>query len=214
MIGNSPSDFVRLFIRQFLWTVWRWIIRFREPVYSRHLPSAKSRKDCLWGRGRLYTGWSQTDNPFLALVWKRPITKSDPVSSVFNDSNGQYRTTVCRWLVRRPHYSARLKRFGSRGPSVFFFFFSDTLPKYFDREGVGRRHTRTRHGNVYRSVREKQGVIVYRQCVLQTVTSSRVVSQVFPEHDLLKIANINPQQEGRFSLCKKLVPRESGGNED
>ena len=123
MIGNCPSDFVRLFIRQFLWTVWRWIIRFREPVYSRHLPSAKSRKGCLWGKGRLYTGWSQTDNPFLALMWKRPITKSDPVSSVFNDSNGQYRATVCRWLVRRPHYSARLKRFGSRGPSVFFFFF-------------------------------------------------------------------------------------------
>ena len=43
-----------------------------------------------------------------------------PVSTVFNDSEGLYRTTVCRCLVRRPHYSARLMRFGSRGPSEFF----------------------------------------------------------------------------------------------
>ena len=28
--------------------------------------------------------------------------------------------TVCRCLVHRPHYSARLIRFGSRGPSEFF----------------------------------------------------------------------------------------------
>ena len=57
-----------------------------------------------------------------------------------------------------------------------------------------------------------QGIVVYRQCDLQTVTSLRVVSLAFREHDLLKIANIIPQQEARFSLCKKLVPRESGGN--
>ena len=41
--------------------------------------------------------------------------------------------------------------------------------------------------------------------VLQTVTSLRVVSLVFRGHDLLKITNINPQQEARFSLWKKLV---------
>ena len=103
------------------------------------------------------------------------------MSSVFNDSEGLYRTTVCRWLVHRPHYSARLMRFGSRGPSGY--------------------------GNVYRSVREKQGIVVYRQRVLQTVTSLGVVSLVFRRHDLLKIANFNPQQEARFSLWKKLVPR-------
>ena len=40
-----------------------------------------------------------------------------PVSSVFNDSEGLYRTTVWRSLVHRPHYFARLMRFGSRGPS-------------------------------------------------------------------------------------------------
>ena len=69
---------------------------------------------------------------------------------------------------------------------------------------MGRRRTGTRHGNVYRSVREKQGIVVYRQRVLQTVTSLRVVSLVFRGHDLLKITNINPQQEARFLLWKKL----------
>ena len=74
--------------------------------------------------------------------------------------------------------------------------------------------TRTRHGNVYRGVREKQGIVVYRQCVLQTVTHLCVfVSLVFRGLDVLKIANINPQQEARFSLWKKLVLRESDENE-
>ena len=68
---------------------------------------------------------------------------------------------------------------------------------------MGRRRTENRHGNVYRSVREKQGIVVYRQRVLQTVTSLRVVSLVFRGHDLLKIANINPQQEATLSLWKK-----------
>ena len=72
------------------------------------------------------------------------------------------------------------------------------------RDCVGRRRTGNRHGNVYRSVREKQGIVVYRQRVLQTVTSLRVVSLVFRGHDLLKITNINPQQEARFLLWKKL----------
>ena len=92
-----------------------------------------------------------------------------------------------------------------------FFFFSDTPPKYHDRDCVGRRRTETRQGNVYRSVREKHGIVVYRQRVLQTVASPRVVSLVFRGHDLLKISNINPQQEARFSLWKKFVHRESGG---
>ena len=133
-----------------------------------------------------------------------------PVSSVFNDSERLCRTTVSRCLVHRPRYSARLMRFGSRGPSEFFF--SDTPPKCLERDCKGRRLTRTRHRNVYRSVREKQGIVVYRQRVLQTVTSLRVVSLVFRGHDLLKIANINPQQEATLSLWKKLVPQESAGN--
>ena len=80
------------------------------------------------------------------------------------------------------------------------------------RDCVGRRRTGTRHGNVYVSVREKQGIVVYRLRVLQTVTSLGVILLVFRRNDLLKIANFNPQQEARFSLWKKLVPRESGGN--
>ena len=91
---------------------------------------------------------------------------------------------------------------GSRGPSEFFS--SGMPPKCLDRDCVGRRRTGTRHGNVYRSVREKQGIVVYQQRVLQTVTSLPVVSLVFREHDLLKITNINPQEEARFSLWKKL----------
>ena len=73
-------------------------------------------------------------------------------------------------------------------------------------------------GNVHSSVIEKQGIvagiIVYRQRVLQTVTSLAlgVVSLVFRRHDLLKIANLNPQQEARFSQSRNLVPQESGGN--
>ena len=74
---------------------------------------------------------------------------------------------------------------------------------------MGRRHIGTRHGNVYCRVREKQGNVVYRQRVLQTVTSLRVVSLVFRGHDLLKIANINPQQEATLSLWTKISsPRE------
>ena len=76
---------------------------------------------------------------------------------------------------------------------------------------MGRRRTGTRH-NVYRSVREKQGNVVYRQRVLQTVTSLRVVSLVFRGHDLQKIANINPQQEATLSLWKNLVPLDGAGN--
>ena len=46
---------------------------------------------------------------------------------------------------------------------------------------MGRRRAGTRHGNVYRSVREKQGIVVYRQSVLQTVASLRVVSLVLKD---------------------------------
>ena len=43
--------------------------------------------------------------------------------SIFNDKKGLYRTIVCRCLIHRPHYFARLMGFGSRGPSESFFFF-------------------------------------------------------------------------------------------
>ena len=59
--------------------------------------------------------------------------------------------------------------------------------------------------NIYRSVREKQGIVVYRQRVLQTVPSLVVVSLVFRGHDLLKIANFDPQQKARYLLWKKVI---------
>ena len=74
---------------------------------------------------------------------------------------------------------------GSRGPSEF----ATEMPRP---RFQGRRRTGTRHSNVYRGVREKQRNVVYRQRVLQTVISLRVVSLVFRGYDLLKIANINP----------------------
>ena len=120
---------------------------------------------------------------------EKRANKKIPVSSVFNDSEGLYGTTVCRCLVRRPNYSARLMRFGSSNPSEF--------------ATVRRRRTGTMY-NVYRSVREKQGNFVYRQRVLKTVTSLRVFSLVFRGHDLLKIANINLQQGATLSLWKKI----------
>ena len=43
-----------------------------------------------------------------------------PVFSVFNHREGLYGKTVCRCLVHRSHFSARLMRYGSRGPSEFF----------------------------------------------------------------------------------------------
>ena len=170
---------------------------------SASFPQKKSEKGCLWGRGttvhRLVSDGQSISNSSV-----KTANNKMPVSSVFNDSEGLYRTTVCRCLVRRPHYSARQMPFGSRGPSEF----ATEMPS---RDCVGRRRTGNRHGNVYRSVREKQGIVVYRQRVLQTVASPRVVSLVFRGHDLLKISNINIQQEARFSLWTKFVHRESGG---
>ena len=93
-----------------------------------------------------------------------------PVSSVFNDSERLYRTTQSPvalsvgLIVPRGSLS-----FWSRGPSELFsqirhrkalneIAWEDTF------------NTRTRYGNVYRGVRDKQTIFVYRQCVLQTVT--------------------------------------------
>ena len=58
-------------------------------------------------------GWSISSSSV------KTVNNKIPVSSAFNDSERLYGTTVCRCLVRRPHYSARLMRFGSRGPSEF-----------------------------------------------------------------------------------------------
>ena len=87
-----------------------------------------------WITHPLMNGQSQTDNTFLALV-----------------------------SLKTANYSARLMRFGSPGPSEFFsqIRHRNALTE-IDRDCVGRRRTGTRHGNVYRSDREKQGIVVHR----------------------------------------------------
>ena len=50
-----------------------------------------------------------------------------------------------------------------------------------------------------------QGIVVYRQCDLQTVTSLRVVSLVFRGHELLKITILIPSKRPDFRSGKNLV---------
>ena len=93
----------------------------------------------------------------------------------------------------RPHYSARLMRFGSRGPSELF---SQIRHRNALTEIAWEDAVQGLGGNLYRNVIEKQGIVarivVYGQRVLQTLTSLGVVSLVFRRHDLLKIVNFNP----------------------
>ena len=90
------------------------------------------------------------------------------MSSVFNDSEGLYRTTVCRCLVRRPHYSARLMSFGSRGPSESFSQIRHRNPL-----------TEIAWEDAVASEKNREllnGIVVYRRRILQRVTSLRVAS--------------------------------------
>ena len=87
-------------------------------MYSRNLPAEKI--------GEGVSNAVEEGATVHRLVWIIPsscpvktVNNKIPVSSVFNDSEGLYGTTVCCCLVRRPHYFARLMRFGSRGPSEF-----------------------------------------------------------------------------------------------
>ena len=53
-------------------------------------------------------------------------------------------------------------------------------------------------------VSEKKREIIVWQCVLQTVTSLHAVLALeFQARDLLKIANINPQQESQILTMEK-----------
>ena len=170
-----------------------------KPVYSRPLPSEKNRRRGICGgSGRLYIlRLASTDNPVLSLVLKRPITKFQCL--VAKD----YRTTVCRCLVHRPRYSARLVclRFGSRCRSEFFF--SDTPPQCLARDCVGRSRTGTTHGNVYRSVREKtENCCLSSKCFKNSDISACCFTSISSARPL-KITNINPQQEARFSPRKE-----------
>ena len=74
-------------------------------------PLGKNRRKGVCGRGGDCTPISSS--------CVKTANKKISVSSVFNESEGLSTTTVCLCLVHRPHYSARLMRFGSRGPSEF-----------------------------------------------------------------------------------------------
>ena len=99
----------------------------------------KSEKGCLWGRGRLCTGQSQTDNPFLALVWKQLMTKFP--CSVF--------LMIAKDSTERPSAIALSKALLLRAANAFRMtwseriFSSDTPPKCLHRDCVGRRRTGT-----------------------------------------------------------------------
>ena len=124
----------------------------------------------------------------------------------------EYRPTDCRCLVHRPLalFSAANAFRVTWSKPVTFLRYATEMPWPRLR---GKTRSGTRHGNVYRSVREKQGIVVYRQRVLQLSDILLVVSLVFRGHDLMKIANIIPSKKlDWFSLWKKLVSRESGGN--
>ena len=93
-------------------------------------------------------------------------------------------------------------RFGSRGPSEFISqtrhrnaFIEITWEDA--KQGLGMAMSTLAAEKIRVLLR---GIAAYRQRVLQTVTSLTVVSLVFRGHDLLKIANINPQQETTLSL--------------
>ena len=101
------------------------------------------------------------------------------MSSVFNDSEGLYRTTVCRCLVRRPYYSARLMLFVSHGPSEFFsqIRHRNALSEIAWEDAVVSEKNRA----------SLNGIVVYRRRVLQRVTSLRVasISRARPPENLI-----------------------------
>ena len=144
------------------------------------------------------------DNPFLALVWKRPITKfSCLVAKDCTERLSAVALSIgllipCGWCV-----SSHVVR------ASFFFlrYATDEIPwprlteiAWEDAEqGLGMAMSTV----ASEKNRELfQGIVVYRQRVLQTVTSLGIVSLVFRGHDLLR-------KKARFLVWKKIsFPRE------
>ena len=86
-------------------------------MYSRPHPSEKIGEGVSVGKGA--TVHRLVSDGSISTSSVKTANNKIPVSSVFNDSEGLYGTTVCRCLVPRHHYFARLMHFGSRGPSEF-----------------------------------------------------------------------------------------------
>ena len=97
-------------------------------MYSWPLHSEKNWRRGVCGGGAIVHK-PVSDGYSISSCCLKTVNNKIPVSSVLmivKDCAG--RNTVCRCLFRRPHYSARLMRFGSRAPCEFFF--SDTPPKF------------------------------------------------------------------------------------
>ena len=106
---------------------------------------------------------------------------------------------LSRCLVRRLHYSARLMRFGSRGPSEFFsqIRHRNALTEIAWEDAVASEKNREL----------LHGIVVYRRRVLQTVTSLRVasISRARPPENL---KYQSPARSQIFAMEKISAPRE------
>ena len=111
---NNPPDFIRPFRR----TVWRRDYPFQIACVQPSPSLRKNRRRGVCGEGAT-VHMLVSDGKSISSFSVKTANNKIPVCSVFNDNEGLYRTTLCHCLVRRPHYSARLMRFGSRGPSEF-----------------------------------------------------------------------------------------------
>ena len=136
-------------------TVWRVNLRI-FPENSRETVSVSTICDVYCS---LRSGQKSALHAQHSLFWRYANFLALSLYGVFPVPLGQFISVTCPrrtcsvavrvvpCLVPRPHYSARPKRFGSRGPieNVSRPFASDTSPKWIDREGLGKRRTGTRH---------------------------------------------------------------------
>ena len=114
---KNPPDFILQFRRTVWWRDYPFQIASVQPPP----PLRKNRRRGVCREGDDCTQASQTDNPFLPLVWKRPKPKFRWSVFLTIAKDLTERLSAIYPLVRRPysHYSSRLILFGSRGPSEF-----------------------------------------------------------------------------------------------
>ena len=173
----------------------------------------KSEKWCLRGRGRLYTGYSQADNPYLALIWKRPRTKFPcpaflmiartvqndclplpcPWASLFRAANA-FRVTWSKRVI----FSAQIRHRNALTEIAW-----EDAEQGLGILGIAMSTVASEKNRELLFI----GNVFYKQWHLWVL-----FHQHFEGTTVLKIANCIPKQEVICSLWKKLVPRESGGN--
>ena len=89
---NNPPDF------------WRRDFPFQMACVQSPLPIRKFRR-------RGFCGEDATVHRLVSDGWSISSSSVKTANNKINDSKGLYGTTVCRCLVRMPHYSARLYAF-------------------------------------------------------------------------------------------------------